>query len=268
VGVLAVKLLLAPSFVVGASLAARRFGARIGGLIGGLPVVAGPILLVYALTHGRGFAAGAAAGTLLGLISLIAFVVVYARLAGQLSWTASMLGGWAVFAAATAAFSVISLPAGAGLALAGAAIAAGLAALPRRAGSPGPHGPPPVWDLPLRAGCALALVLTLTAVAGWLGPQLSGLLAPFPIIATVLAVFTHAQRGPDELARLLHGLLSGFGAFALFCFTLAVSLPALDTLAAFALASGVAVLAQGMLIAGAHRGRTAADARVAEVAGE
>ena len=63
---LAVKVLLAPGFVVGASLAARRFGPRIGGLVAGLPVVAGPILLVYALAHGRAFAPGAAAGTLLG----------------------------------------------------------------------------------------------------------------------------------------------------------------------------------------------------------
>jgi len=255
-GVLAVKLLLAPSFVVGASLATRRFGARIGGLIGGLPVVAGPILLVYALTHGPAFAAGAAAGTLLGLISLIAFVVVYARLAGRLSWTVSMLAGWSAFAAATAVFSKVTLPAGAALALAGAAIIAGLAALPRRPRSLRVHAPPPAWDLPLRAGCALALVLTLTAVAGWLGPQLSGLLAPFPIIATVLAVFTHAQRGPEELVRLLRGLVSGFGAFALFFFTLAVSLPALDTMAAFSLASAVALLAQGLLIAASRRDGT------------
>src|ERR1700730_5632041 len=121
VGLLAVKLLLAPGFVVGASLATRRFGPRVGGLIGGLPVVAGPILLVYALSHGPGFAAGAAAGTLLGLISLIAFVVVYGRLAGQVSWTAGMLAGWVAFAALTAVFTTVSLPAGAALALAGAA---------------------------------------------------------------------------------------------------------------------------------------------------
>jgi hypothetical protein len=252
VGVLAVKLLLAPSFVVGASLATRRFGARIGGLIAGLPVVAGPIVLVYALTHGRHFAAGAAAGTLLGLISLIAFVVVYARLAGAYSWLTSMLAGWVAFAAATAVFSLISLPGGTALALAAVAIAAGLAALPRRPRQATRPGRPPVWDLPLRAACALVLVLTLTAVAGWLGPQLSGLLAPFPIIATVLAVFTHLQRGPDELVRLLRGLLSGFGAFALFFFTLAVSLPPLGTIPSFALATGVAVFTQGLLIAGTH----------------
>jgi hypothetical protein len=255
VGVLAVKVLLAPSFVVGASLATRRFGARIGGLIGGLPVVAGPILLVYALTHGSGFAAGASAGTLLGLVSLIGFVVVYGRLAGRLPWTASLLAGWAAFAAATAVFSAVSLPAGAGLALAGVAIAAGLAALPRTPRAPAIHATPPAWDLPLRAGCALALVLILTAIAGWLGPRLSGLLAPFPIIATVLAVFTHAQRGPEELVRLLRGLISGFGAFALFCFTLAMSLQGLGTAYAFALATAVAVLAQGLLIAATRHGR-------------
>jgi hypothetical protein len=255
VTLLAVKLLLAPSFVVGASLVARRFGPRVGGLIAGLPVVAGPILLAYALAHGRAFAAGAAAGTLLGLVSLIAFVVVYARLAGRLSWGASMLAGWLAFALATAAFSAVSVPAGAALGLAGAGLLLGLASLPRPRLQARAHATPPAWDLPLRAGCALALVLTLTAVAGWLGPQLSGLLAPFPIIATVLATFTHAQRGTDELLRLLRGLLSGFGAFALFFFTLAISLRQMDTASAFALATLVAVLTQAAALVLSRRER-------------
>jgi hypothetical protein len=253
---LAVKLLLAPSFVLGASLATRRFGPWVGGLVAGLPVVAGPILLVYALAHGPGFAAGAAAGTLLGLVSLIAFVVVYGRLAGRVSWGTSMLAGWLAFAGATAAFSAVSLAAGAGLALAAAAIIAGRAALPRRATPRAQATALPAWDLPLRGCCALALVLTLTAIAGWLGPRLSGLLAPFPIIATVLAVFTHVQRGADELVRLLRAMVSGFGAFALFCFTLAASLPHLRTGWSFALATGVALVMQASLLA-LTRGRQA-----------
>jgi len=200
---LAVKVLLAPGFVVGASLAARRFGSRVGGVVGGLPVVAGPILLVYALAHGRVFAAGAAAGTLLGLVSLIVFVIVYGRLACRVFWGASMLAGWLAFGLATAIFSALSLPLGVALALAALALLVGLALLPRPGTSPRVHAPPPAWDLPVRAACALVLVLALTAVAGWLGPQLSGLLAPFPVITTVLATFTHAQRGTDELLRLL-----------------------------------------------------------------
>lgn len=254
-----VKVTLAPSFVVGASLAARRFGARVGGLIGGLPVVAGPILLAYALAHGRAFAAGAAAGTLLGLVSLTAFVVVYGRLAARLPWIASMLGGWAAFTAATIVFTHVSVPAGGGLLLAGAALLAALAALPRPRPELAEHPPPPRWDLPLRAGCALALVLALTALAGWLGPQLSGLLAPFPIIATVLATFTHAQRGRDELLIMQRGMVSGFGAFALFFFTLAVTLRHMSTLAAFALATAIALGAQGLVLLAMTRTAPAAE---------
>jgi hypothetical protein len=248
VTLIAVKVLLAPSFVVGTSMAARRFGARTGGLIAGLPVVAGPILLAYALANGRGFAANAAAGTLLGLVSLIAFVVVYARLAQRLSWATSMVIGWLVFVAFTAAFSGLHIPAAGALPLALAALMTGLLVLPRQRPLAHVPPPPPSWDLPLRAACAMTLVLSLTAIAGWLGPQLSGLLAPFPIIATVLAVFTHAQRGTGELVRLLRGMVSGFAAFALFFFTLAVTLRHMPTAAAFALATGLAVGVQGLAL--------------------
>ncbi|HVR05443.1 MAG TPA: hypothetical protein VMS02_05330 [Solirubrobacteraceae bacterium] len=256
---LTVKLLLAPAFVVGASLTARRHGPRVGGLVGALPVVAGPILLVYALAHGSGFAARAAAGTLLGLISLTAFVVVYARLAGRVPWPAGLLCGWLAFALGTLLFSTLAVPTGVSLALACAAFALGLALLPPALAAPAAAAPPPAWDLPLRAACALTLVLALTAIAGWLGPQLSGLLAPFPIIASVLATFTHTQRGVPELRRLLRGLLSGFGAFALFCFVLAVALRPLGTAAAFALACTAAVLVQSALVAHATRSGTAVE---------
>jgi hypothetical protein len=254
VAIFAVKVLLAPSFVVGASLVARRFGPRIGGLVAGLPVVAGPILLVYALTHGAAFAAGAAAGTLLGLISLTAFVVVYGRLTGQSHWLVGLLAGWSAFVVGTLLFSTLAIPVGAALLLSGAGFLVGLKLLPdpRTERSDGPV--PPIWDLPLRAFCALLLVLALAAAAGWLGARLSGLLAAFPVVSSVLAVFTHTQRGADEFLRLGRGLITGFFAFALFCFTLAVSLPTLPIATSFVLATGVAVLVQGLLLTLAARG--------------
>jgi hypothetical protein len=249
---LLVKLLMAPSFVVGASLTARRFGPRIGGLVAGLPVVALPILLSYALAHGDRFAAGAASGTLIGLISLFAFVVAYGRLAGHLPWGLTMLLGWLAFAVSTAILSTFSLPSGLALALVALALVAGLACMPQPGPDAGPQAPPPSWDLPLRAVCALALVLTLTEISGWLGPQLSGLLAPFPIITTVLATFTHVQRGDEETVRLLRAMMAGFGAYALFCFTLTVSLRDLGTAAGFALATGVALAVQALVMLSAR----------------
>src|SRR5580704_16723878 len=192
-------MLLAPTFVVGASLVARRYGARIGGLVGGLPVVAGPILLVFALSHGRTFAADAAAGTLLGIVSLLAFIVVYAHLASRARWGVSLILGWGAFFAMTGALSAITLGAGPALAVVLVAVMLVLLVLPRAVGERLSAVRLPAWDIPLRALSALALVLALTAVAGQLGPKLSGLLAPFPVITSVLAVFTHAQHGEREL---------------------------------------------------------------------
>ncbi|MHB8491824.1 MAG: hypothetical protein ACYDA6_06390 [Solirubrobacteraceae bacterium] len=258
---LAVKTLLAPSFVVVASLAGRHYGLWLAGLIGGLPVVAGPILLIYGLAHGERFAARAALGALLGLISLTAFGVVYARIAQRVrhrvAWAVCMVAGWGAFAAGTVALDGVSAPRPVALAVVLCSFAMGMLLLPAGA----PRGARyrhtttadavrmPAWDLPLRAACALALVLVLTAVAGSLGPTLSGLLAPFPVIATVLATFTHRQRGPDAAALLLRGLLTGYGAFALFCFMLAVDLPGLGLAGGFALAALGAVAFQAAVLA-------------------
>jgi hypothetical protein len=250
-GLLAVKLTLAPAFVVGASLASRRFGPRVGGLIAGLPVVAGPILLIYALAHGRAFASGAAAGTLLGLISLTAFLVVYSRVGARASWPVTLLAGWLTFALGTAVLSTFSLPVGAALALAAASVLTGFVALPHPSGVQSACAPAP-WDLPLRAVCAAALVLTLAAVSGWLGPRLSGLLAPFPIIATVLATFTHAQSGMDDVRRMSRGMVTGFCAFALFCCTVSVALRTLDIATSFVLATVVALATQAVMLGLLH----------------
>jgi hypothetical protein len=246
---LVLKIVLAPTFVVSASLVARRFGPRVGGLVAALPVVAGPILLVFALAHGRAFAADASAATLLGLVSLTGFVVTYATLATRTSWRLSVVAGWIVFLALTALLHLHGAGAPVALAIALGTFLGALAILPHGSDSPGRATTLPRWDLPLRAASAFLLVVALTAAAGALGPRLSGLLAPFPIITSVLAAFTHAQRGADDVLRLLRGFVLGFVAFALFCFTVSVTITGVGTGVAFALATGVALLTQAAFLA-------------------
>jgi uncharacterized membrane protein (GlpM family) len=248
VGVLVAKILLAPTFVIGASLVARRYGARIGGLVGGLPAVAGPILLVFALSHGRAFAADAAAGTLLGIVSLLAFIVVYARVAGRVSWAVSLILGWGAFFAMTSALSTVTIGVDPTLAVVLVAVALTLLALPRVRGERLSMVRLPAWDLPLRGLSALALVLVLTALAGQLGAKLSGLLAPFPVIASVLAVFTHAQHGEQDLLRIMRGFVIGLVAYALFCFALAQSLGSLGIAGSFLLAAIAALATQAVAL--------------------
>lgn len=244
---LAAKLLLAPLCVAGVSLAGRRWGIAVAGLLGGLPVVAGPILLVETLLHGGEFGAAAAAGTLLGLIALTAFVVVYGRVAGSAGPAGSVLCGWTAFLVAVGLLTLIQPPPVVSLALAVACFWIGLRLLPPAPDQLPVAAVPPWWDLPLRAFAALVLVVVLTAVSGALGPHLSGLLAPFPIITSVLAVFTHGHQGVPQLRVLLRNFLLGFHGFAAFCFVLAVALPDLSTAAAFGFATAVALAVQAVV---------------------
>lgn len=241
---LAAKILLAPLCVVAVSLAGRRWGVAAAGVLGGLPVVAGPILLVETLLHGRDFGAEAAAGTLLGLAALTAFVVVYGRVAAAAGPLPSVLCGWTAFLLGVGVLSLVQPLPVLSLAFVGACFALGLRLLPPAPALPPTAPAPPWWDLPARGLAALGLVLALTAVSGALGPHLSGLLAPFPIITSVLAVFTHGHGGFAQVGVLLRNFLFGFYGFAAFCFVLAVALPTLTTGAAFGLATATALAAQ------------------------
>jgi len=251
--VLAVKVTLAPGFVVAASLVTRRFGPHIGGFLSGLPVVAGPILFVFALLHGRGFTADAATASLLGLISLATFIVVYALVATRLSWPASLLAGWAGYLACTGLLSAVHAGRAVALLAAWASFALGLAILRAPVSELVAPPPPPTWDLPLRALSAMALVVTLTTVSSTLGSHLSGLLATFPVVTTVLAAFTHAQSGHEDMRRLVRGMLTGLGGYSLFCFTISAGIRSMGTAGAFLLAIVVALLTQAAMFAVSQR---------------
>jgi len=246
---LATKLFLAPLCVIGVSLVGRRWGVAVAGVLGGLPVVAGPILLVITLLHGRSFGADAAAGTLLGLAALTAFVVVYGRVAPSSPPAATVVAGWAAFLLGVALLTLIHPPPLGALILVGAGFAVGLGLLAAPQWPLAPAGPLPWWDLPARGGAALVLVVAVTGASGALGPHLSGLLAPFPIVTSVLAVFTHAHGGSDQVRVLLRNFLVGFYGFAAFCFTLAVTLDSMGVASAFSIALAAALAVQAMTFA-------------------
>lgn len=257
---LVVKLTLAPALVVGSSLAGRRWGHEVSGLLVALPLVAGPILLITELEHGRHFAADTAAASLLGLVALASFVVVFAQVARRAGWLGAVLAGWVAFLAVALAFGQASIPAGVGLVLAAGAFALAPSLLPA---DPHEQDSPiaklPAWDLPARAVATALLVLGLTGAAAGLGPTLTGVLTPFPVSNTVLAAFLLVLEGPVQLDAFFRGFLRGAFGFATFCFLVAVLVIPLGPLAAFLLALGGALLAQWLARAIARgRGDSAA----------
>ena len=70
-------------------------------------------------------------------------------------------------------------------------------------------------------GVAAAFVLLLTGVSSLLGPQLSGLLTPFPVFASILGAFTHYFQGKAAACQLLRGVVIGSFTFAIFFLVIA-----------------------------------------------
>jgi hypothetical protein len=222
---LALKLVLTPALIAIATLAGRRFGPSIGGWLVGLPFTSGPVSFFLALEQGTSFAGAAASGSIAGAAASALFAVVYAAMARRSGWLASLAVASAAFLATIAALRVLPLDDGFPLPLLAVYVATVAAALVAIAliGEPAalPVGvAPPRWDLPARMVVATSLVVAITGVAPILGPQLTGLVTTYPIYASVLAAFAHAQRGGMAAIHVVRGLCFGLLAFASFFFVI------------------------------------------------
>ena len=244
----AVKVVVTPLLIGGASLAGRRWGHQVGGWLVALPLTSGPVAFFLATDHGTDFAGQAAIGMLAGTISQLAFALAYRALAhrGKL---ASFAVGCAAFAAATVGLAHLDWPALPTFALVLVALAVGFAGTRRSGRSPGSTeaANPPGWDIPLRMAVATAVMMAIIALAPIIGPHLAGLLSPFPVFGVTLAVFTHHTHGPNAAMAVFDGLVMGLAAPAVFFLTLALALPSLG-LTAFALATLAALLTQAVTI--------------------
>jgi hypothetical protein len=233
---LALKLLLAPALVVGSTLAGRRWGPRVGGVLVCLPVVAGPILLVVWLQHGAAFAAGTARAATLGVVPLALFAVVLAGLSRRHGLVVTVLGSWLAVLTADALLTLVQVPAWLALVLALATLhGAGLVLRGQPPGTPPPLRVP-WWDLPARAVATAVLVLVLTGLADVLGPTVTGVLSAFPVALTVVCGFALVAGGHRAVVALLRGIVPGLDGFALFLFVTAVTLGRVPAGVAFGLA--------------------------------
>lgn len=222
---LLLKLLLVPGLVAAVTLAVRRWGPAVGGWLAGLPVVAGPVLVFYALEQGDAFAAQAAQATLAGLIATSAFAVVYARCSVRLPWYGCVVLGWTAFAATILVLYALQPSLVPSLVSLVAATVLGRRVLSHHGpAEAGPYVHQGVGDLPIRLVAAATLVLVLTGLAERLGATLSGLLNAFPVLTTIIAAFTHAQRGRAAAVAFLNGYLQSVVGFGLFCVVMALTL--------------------------------------------
>jgi len=244
---LALKLLLVPGLVAAVTLGVRRWGPTVGGWLATLPVVAGPVLVFYAIEQGDAFAAQAAHATLTGLIATAAFAVAYARCSIRWPWYGSVVAGWTAYGAAVFVLYGLQPALIPSLGLLVVAAVLGRRSLPRLAAATEAatrsHG-----DLAIRLVATATLVLVLTGLAERLGPTLSGMLNAFPVLTTIVAAFTHAQRGRHGAVAFLNGFFRAIVGFALFCVVMALALVPQGLLVALAAALAVQLAAHGVLL--------------------
>ena len=181
---------------------------------------------------------------------LAAFALAYGRVALHRDWRAAVAAGW--LAAALAAVAVGTLAAGTG-----SPVGLLIATSGARAGGPGAaRGRQPrrrrrgraAGSFPLRMASAALLVVSLSAAAGALGAVAGGMVAALPVLACVLAVFTHREQGAAATIALLRGMLAGMGAFVLFCQVIALAIVPFGITPAFVAATVVALATQAIAV--------------------
>ena len=240
-----VKVLLAPALVACASLAQRRWGPAVGGRIIGLPLTALPLLLLMAVTDGHRFAAAAATANQAGGVAQAGWVLTYALAARRVRPAPALAAATAVFAGLAVAAGVLAPPLLPATVLSAGAVLLGLAVWPAPIGDP--EQPRPWrWELPVRMVVAAGFTLVLSGSAARLGAGPAGLVGAFPLLATILAVATHAGNGPAAADRFLRGVLGASWSVVVSLLVLALALPRVPLAAAVGLAAASALAAQSV----------------------
>lgn len=242
--VLLLKLFLVPALIAVVTMAGRRWGPAVAGWLSAFPIVAGPILWFIAIEQGAAFAARAAVGTLSAVLAMLAFGLSYAWAATRYPWPLSLPLAYVGYAAAVV---VLDMWNASTLLIACLVVLAGLWLAPRLyppLPAPAKALAKPPNDMLLRMILGALLVLLVTHFAANLGPDLSGVFAMFPVMGTVLVLFTHRSAGAAATIQLLRGMVLGFYAFSTFCVVLAWGLSATGVGLAFVCALAAAAVIQ------------------------
>jgi hypothetical protein len=241
------KMSLTPLLIASATIIARRWGPAVGGWFVGLPLTSGPVSLFLALEQGAEFAAASAANSLVGQCGIAVFCIVYAKSARGSAWLRSCCLSLAIYFPAMEWLSLpsLGLPSTCGVAF---AIQFATLLIIGRPAAVLAMRLSPWWDLPLRMGVAVTVVLSITGFAVALGPKWSGLLAPFPAFTLIMTVFAHQQYGPVAAHQLLYGVVVGaFGAITFFCIV-AFGLTSLGIAATFTVATLATFALNGLIL--------------------
>lgn len=239
---LALKLALVAASILLSTAVARRFGHALGGVIAGMPMIAGPICAILLIDQGAQVVRAIALATMVCIPGAILHSVTVAWSSRRLPWPRCIGLALSLFMVVGLGLNGLQLPVALTCVLALAAPSVGLLASPRVARMAGPV-PVPHFEIVLRLVAALAMAAAVILSADAFPPTVSGLLLAVPITGTVLPCFTLPRHGPQATAALMGGFVMGLHGFAAFFVALYWGLGSFDRLTSFVLALGAALVA-------------------------
>lgn len=241
------KLTITPLLIALNSLVGRRWGSVVSGFMTGLPLTSGPVSVFLALQNGDAFAAQSAIGTIGGKVSVDVLCLAYFWLCQRFGWRTTLVMAFAAFIATTALWNQFTLSLWPTFIASVIAITLLVRLMPKRAATLS-KTKPVWWDIPARMALATTFVLLITGVANQLGPQLSGLVTPFPIFVTLLTVFTHRQHGPMAAQQYLRSFVIGSLSFSVFFLVVGLLLVLMGPLWTYTLATIAALVVNGLFL--------------------
>ncbi|MDU8928759.1 hypothetical protein RXV86_15310 [Alisedimentitalea sp. MJ-SS2] len=227
-----VKVMVTLVVVVGLTLIAEHVSARLAGILAGFPHGIAIVLYFIGLEHGAVFAATAAVAAVGGLTANLAHAMGIALLAPETKgWRGAMMaasGGIAVFLIVAGLLRLLAPGAGWGAVITGLAITAAWVGM--RHWQEHVHVAKPrttMAELALRAAVAAGIVITITALAGVIGPVWAGLLSGFPVVTFPVLLLVQARHGHAPVIGMVKAYPFGLTALIVYTLTVSVTFPLL-----------------------------------------
>ena len=239
--VIAVKMAIAASVVIAATIATERAGPLIGALVATLPVSAGPSYFFLAFEQDAAFFSQSALGSLLLNASTAIYATTYVLLSQRQPFIVCVPAAMLMWLGSFFLFSRF-IESGTAAAILNIVIFATCFVLVRRYRDVRMPKIKLRWyDFAFRAGLVGTLVGVILLLNSIMWPILTGALAAFPIVFTSMMLILHRRYGGPACAAVMANGITGLIGFGIAAYFLHVSVIQLGVPLALTIALGITI---------------------------
>ncbi len=238
---IAVKMAIAASVVIGATIAAERAGPLIGALVATLPVSAGPSYFFLAFEQDAAFISESALGSLLLNAATAVYVTTYVLLSQRHPFIVCVPAAITAWLGSLFLFSHFFRSANAAALLNIVVFATCFVLVRRYRNVRMPKMNLRWYDFAFRAGLVGILVGVILGLHKLMGPLATGALAAFPIVFTSMMLILHRRYGGPACAAVMANGITGLFGFGIATYFLHKSVISLGVPLALSIALGITV---------------------------